>query len=120
MRENERVKVYVGRRSMSAGDDMNAPNMASFYLPDSLDEFAVELNRILPFDRWTCYLGAAVMRDAQDEEDGILVAGKDSAKLLISAVNGIVIGAAHLPYKIIEYTDDWHDLVAAHPYLFCE
>lgn len=118
--ENERVKVYVGRRSMSAGDDMNAPNMASFYLPDSLDEFAAELNRIVPFDRWTCYLGTAVMRHAQDEEDGILVPGKDSARLLISAVKGGVIGAACLPYKIIEYADDWHDLIEAHPYLFCE
>lgn len=23
--ENERIKVYVGRRSMCAGDDMNVP-----------------------------------------------------------------------------------------------
>ncbi len=46
--ENEGIKVYVGRRSMCAGDDMNAPNMRSFYLPDSLEELVAKLNTMLP------------------------------------------------------------------------
>lgn len=73
--DNERIKVYVGRRSMCAGDDMKAPNMKSFYLPDNLDEFAAKLDRILPFDGWTCYSGYAI-KNVKGEEDGIVVGGE--------------------------------------------
>lgn len=117
--ENERIKVYVGRRSMCAGDDMNAPNMKSFYLPDSLDEFAAKLNKILPFDQWTCYLGYPI-KNITGEEDGIIVGGRKDSSILISAVDGSDTGACNEKYTIVKHAENWHDLIKANPYLFCE
>ena len=35
--ENKQVKVYLGRRSVCAADDVNCPNPATFYLPDTIE-----------------------------------------------------------------------------------
>lgn len=113
--ENEQTKVYVGRRSMCAGDDMNVPNMRHFHLPDGLDEFAAKLDSVLPFDQWTCYLGYPMER-VSGEEDGIMVVGRRDDLALISAESDARDGKC----TIVRHAENWHDLVKAHPYLFCE
>ena len=113
--ENERIKVYVGRRSMCAGDDMNVPNMKTFFLPDTLDAFAAKLHKLLPFDTWTCYLGHPAQNVA-DEEDGILVGSRRGSGILIMAVEPGDAGACN----IVKYAANWQDLIKEHPYLYCE
>lgn len=118
--DNERIKVYVGRRSMCAGDDMKAPNMKSFYLPDNLDEFAAKLDRILPFDGRTCYSGYAI-KNVKGEEDGIVVGGKNDSRVVISVSDKSDTDAGSEKHLLIsEYAENWHDLITASPYLFCE
>ena len=34
--KNKQIKVYIGRRSIWQGDDVKYPNLAIFYLPDTL------------------------------------------------------------------------------------
>lgn len=112
----EQIKVYVGRRSMCAGDDMNAPNMKSFRLPDSLEAFAAALDRILPFDRWTCYLGYPV-QNVSGEEDGVMVSGRQDSRILLSVADGRDTSDR---LTILAHAENWHALVQANPYLFCE
>lgn len=114
--ENQKIKVYVGRRSVCAGDDMNAPNMKHFYLPDSLEELVATLNRILPFDEWTCYLGYPI-KNITGEEDGIIVGlGRDN-RILIAAVDSSDTNACS---EKLKYAENWYDLIKENPYLFCE
>lgn len=113
--ENTQIKVYVGRRSMSAGDDMNVPNMKTFYLPDTLEAFAAKLHKLLPFDTWTCYLGY-YYESVSGEEDGILVAGKKNSSILILAAEGSDSGVCN----IVKHAANWQDLIKEHPYLYCE
>ncbi|WP_373731934.1 hypothetical protein [Bacteroides heparinolyticus] len=117
--ENEKIKVYVGRRSMCAGDDMNVPNMKCLYLPDSLEKLAADLNKILPFDKWTCYLGYPV-KNITGEEDGIIVAGKKDNRALISTVDGSDTDACNEKNINVKYDENWHDIIKENPYLFCE
>ncbi len=117
--ENERIKVYVGRRSMCAGDDMNAPNMKYFYLPDSLEELAATLSRLLPFDKWTCYLGHPIS-NIEGEEDGIIVGSEKDSPILISTVDSDDTNACREDHIKIKYAENWHDLIKTNPYLFCE
>ncbi|WP_373720999.1 hypothetical protein [Bacteroides heparinolyticus] len=117
--ENEKIKVYVGRRSMCAGDDMNVPNMKHFYLPDSLEKLVENLNRILPFDKWTCYLGYPI-KNITGEEDGIIVVGKKDSHILIEAVDSGDTDACSKKHINMKYAENWYDLIKANPYLFCE
>lgn len=117
--ENERIKVYVGRRSMSAGDDMNVPNMKYFYLPDSIEELVAKLNKILPFEKWICYLGYPI-NNITGEEDGISVVNKKDDRILISTGDSSNINDYNEKHINMEYAENWHDLIKGNPYLFCE
>lgn len=116
--ENEFVKVYVGRRSMCAGDDMNVPNMATLYLTDNLDEFIVRMNKILPFSEWQCYLGYC--EKSSTDEDGIMVSQKMGQQLLISVSYDNSITTHTNEQLIVKYDNTWYERIKKHPYLFCE
>ena len=70
--ENKQVKVYLGRRSVCSAADVNCPNLATFYLPDTIEKLIIIVNEILPFRGWKCYLGRRG-KNVKDVEDGILV-----------------------------------------------
>ena len=40
--ENKQVKVYLGRRSICSADDVNCPNPATFYLPDTIEKLIIK------------------------------------------------------------------------------
>jgi len=119
--ENKQVKVYLGRRSVCPADDVNCPNPAIFYLPDTIEKLIIIVNEILPFREWKCYLGRCG-KNVSDVEDGILVWGRKDSQVLISV---------SYEYKrdkdtckkirtIVNKDDDWHEKIEAHPYLYFE
>lgn len=116
--DNGRTKVYVGRRSMCAGDDMNAPNMKNFYLPDTLDELVATLNKILPFATYECYLGYPTT-NISSEEDGIMVSSQKDSHIILSRVENSDKAVGDDRYTI-EYVENWQELIKANPYLYCE
>lgn len=113
--KNELVKIYVGRRSMCAADDVNAPNMKCLFVSDDLDEFAAKLCEILPFGEWSCYLGS-YGKGIQDVKDGIIVWDKKDERALVSRK----FDPHKKAYFIVKCDENWFELVKAHPYLFCK
>ena len=110
--ENKQVKVYLSRDSICAADDVNCPNPATFYLPDTIDEFILIMDKMLPFKKWRCYLGE-YRKGIVGAEDGILVWKEIDNHVLISS------------YKnnnefIVTHDSDWYETIKSHPYLYFE
>lgn len=114
--EKEKIKVYIGRSSLCYADDINAPNPAVFYLPDSMDELIVLLNRTLPFAGWHCYKGKYDTH-VKGAEDGIIVWEKAEEHSLISF---IAEGQGNECKSIVKYDRDWYRQIREYPYLYFE
>ncbi len=112
--ENKQVKVYLSRDSVCAADDVNCPNPATFYLPDTIDEFILIMDKMLPFKKWRCYLGE-YRKGIVGAEDGILVWKEIDNHVLISSYKN-----NNNNEFIVTHDSDWYETIKAHPYLYFE
>ncbi|MCF0112061.1 MAG: hypothetical protein HUJ58_09190 [Erysipelotrichaceae bacterium] len=109
------VKVYVGRRSMSMGDDITCPNMFCFYLSDDPAEVIDRMyGHGLPiYTSWKGYPGRR--SSSSCDEDGIQVAGKISDDILFEILES---KDPHNP--TYTFSENWYRKIKAHPYIYCE
>ena len=109
------IKVYVGRKSMSMGDDVNAPNMFTFRLTDDPDDVVDRMfSRGLPsYTSWTGYLGKP--GHSSSDEDGVQVTKRSSDEVLFEIHEGKNGGK-----PTYEFTKGWYQKIVAHPYIYCE
>ena len=108
------IKVYVGRRSLSMGDDANSPNMFSFYLSNKPEEVIDGMygHGLPTYTSWEAHLGR---RDySSSEEDGVLVGGTISEEIIFK------IFESEDPHKPkYEFTEGWYEKIKEHPYIYC-
>ena len=112
--ENKQVNVYISRDSICAADDMKDPNPDTFYLPDTIDEFVLIMDKMLPFKKWRCYLGE-YREGIVGAEDGILVWKKKDNHVLISSYKN-----NNNNEFIVTQDSDWYATIKSHPYLYFE
>lgn len=79
--KNEPIKIYVGRESVCAADDVKA----HLYVSSDFDDFATKLCAKLPFGKRSRYLGR-LQQNAGGDPDGIIVWGKKTAARLFRAI----------------------------------